>query len=133
MPMPFASAVRNLRRDLAFSVVVVATLALGISATTAMFSVVDSVLLRPLPYPGIERFSELTTSQSGAVRSPGIAGLALPQLRDGLADLAAIEGYQMGSATIAGGREPAVVAAPRITPQLLSFVGATPYVGRLFN
>ena len=133
MRMPFASAVRNLRRDLAFSVVVVATLALGIGATTAMFSVVDSVLLRPLPYRGIERFSELTTSQSGPVRSPGITGLALPQLRDGLADLAAIEGYQMGSATITGGREPAVVAAPRITPQLLSFVGATPHLGRLFN
>src|SRR5690349_18071722 len=111
--MTFASAARNLRRDLAFSVVVVVKLALGIGATTAMLSVVDSVLLRPLPYPGVERFSELTTSQTGPVRSPGITGLALPRLRDGLANLAAIEGYQMSSATIAGGREPAVVAAPR--------------------
>lgn len=133
MTTPFSSAGRNLRRDLAFSGVVVATLALGIGATTAMFSVVDAVLLRPLPYQGIERFSELTISQSGPVRSPGITGLALPQLRDGLGDLAAIEGYQMSSATIAGGREPAVVAAPRITPQLLSFVSATPHLGRLFN
>ena len=127
------AAVRDLRRGPAFTCVVVMTLALGIGATTAMFSVVDAVLLRPLPYAGIERFSELTTTQSGPARSPGITGLAVSHLRDGLRDLAVVEGYQMGSATIVGGREPAVVAAPRVTPQLLSLVGATPHLGRLFN
>ena len=133
MARTLAAAVRNLRRSPAFTGIVIVTLALGIGATTAMFSVVDAVLLRPLPYPGVERFSELTTTQSGPARAPGITGLAVSQLRDGLTDLAVVEGYQMGSATIEGGREPAVVAAPRITPRLLSLVGATPHVGRLFN
>ena len=133
MAKAFGAALRNLGRAPAFTGLVVVTLALGIGATTAMFTVVDAVLLRPLPYPGIERFAELYTSQPDRDRIPGVVGTALPRLRQELADVAAVEGYQMGSATITGGREPDLVGAPRITPQLLSLVGATPHLGRLFN
>jgi predicted permease len=44
-----------------------------------------------------------------------------------------VEGYQMGSATITGGSEPDIVGAPRISPRLLTLVGATPHLGRLFT
>src|SRR5258706_2280938 len=53
-------AVRTLRKNPGFTSVVVLTLALGIGATTAIFSVFDGVLLRPLPYPDIERINTVT-------------------------------------------------------------------------
>src|SRR5262245_51223056 len=67
MPMAraFGAAVRNLRRAPAFTGLVVLTLALGIGATTAMFSVVDAALIKRPPYPGIERFAEVRAAQPG--------------------------------------------------------------------
>ena len=52
---------RNLRRAPAFTGLVVATLALGIGVTTAMFSVVDAVLFNPLPFPSAQRIAEVWT------------------------------------------------------------------------
>lgn len=127
------NAFRSLRRTPAFTALVVLTLALGIGATTAMFSVVDAVLLRPLPYPNIERFAEIWTHLPSGSSFPGVAEAAMPRLRDALADIAEVEGYQMGSATITGGREPDIIGAPAISPRLLSLVGAIPLRGRLFT
>jgi predicted permease len=124
--------VRDLGRAPAFTALAVLTLALGIGAATAMFSVVDSVLLRPLPYPGVDRFAQLWTNRQGPT-SPGVIGTAVPMLRQELADIAEIEGYQMGSATAAGGAEPEVVGAPFISARMLELVGATPVLGRLFT
>lgn len=127
----FRAGIRDALRSPAFTALAVFTLALGIGAATAMFSVVDSVLLRPLPYPGIDRFAQLWTNRQGPT-SPGVAGTAMPMLRQGLAEVAEVEGYQMGSATVAGGAEPQIVSAPLISPRLLDLVGATPALGRLF-
>ena len=133
MSKAFGAAVRNLRRAPAFTGLVIGTLALGIGATTAMFSVVDASLIRRPPYPGIERFAEVRAAQPGPFRMTGIPGVAMPALRQGLTGVAAVEGYQMGAATITGGREPDLVGVPSITPNLLSFIGATAHLGRLFN
>jgi hypothetical protein len=59
MAKAFATAIRSLRRAPAFSGLVVLTLALGIGATTAMFSVVDAVLITPIPFPNADRMSEI--------------------------------------------------------------------------
>ena len=69
-------ATRTLRKTPAFSAVVVITLALGIGATTAIFSVLDGVLLRPLPYPDIERILTLTerTTAGGSGSTPCAEG-----------------------------------------------------------
>ena len=61
MAKAFGAALRNLRRAPAFTGLVVLTLALGIGATTAMFSVVDAVLLNTLPFPNADRFAEIGT------------------------------------------------------------------------
>ena len=61
MKRDFAFALRQLRTNLRFSVIVVLTLALGIGATTAIFSVVSGVLLRALPFPEAERIVSLQT------------------------------------------------------------------------
>jgi putative ABC transport system permease protein len=133
MARAFGAAIGNLRRAPAFTGLVVLTLALGIGATTAMFSVVDAVLLRPLPYPGVERFSEIWSRTATNDTFPGVPEAAIVRLSQGLADLAMVEGYQMGSATITGGSEPDLVGAPSISPRLLTLVGATPHLGRLFT
>lgn len=133
MALSLHPAVNNLRRAPGFSALVVVTLALGIGATTAMFSIVDAVLLRPLPYPGVDRFAEIWTHQPAGSSFPGVAETAIVRLRQELADIADVEGYQMGSATITGGHEPDIVGAPAISPRLLTLVGAVPFRGRLFT
>ena len=133
MALRLHSVIRDLWRARAFSALVIVTLALGIGATTAMFSVVDAVLLRPLPYPNVDRFAEIWTQPAAGSRVPGVSEAAIMRLRQDLADVATVEGYQMGSATITGGREPDIVGAPTISPRLLTLVGALPFRGRLFT
>lgn len=128
----FVAAARNLRRAPAFTALVVVTLALGIGAATAMFSVVDAVLLRPLPYPNGDRFLQIWMKVGGDT-FPGLPETAIAQFRSALSDIAEVEGYQMGASTITGGKEPEIVGAPGISPRMLALVGATPYLGRLFN
>jgi len=69
----FGFAVRMLRRQPGFALAAVLTLALGIGATTAIFSVVDGVLLRPLGYRDLSRLGFVWTSWRGsAYRAPGL-------------------------------------------------------------
>ena len=126
------AGIREVLRSPALSALIALTLGLGIGATTAMFSVVDAVLLRPLPYPNVERFSEVWMQPAVGQGSPGVPEAAFVRLRQDLADIAQVEGYQMGSAVLFGGREPDIVGAPAVSPRLLELVGAVPIRGRLF-
>jgi hypothetical protein len=97
---------RGLRRAPGFAAVVVATLALGIGATTAVFSVVNGVLLRPLPYPDAERVTAIYS------RFPGLGiergNLSEPEFMDVAAlpafERVAITGH--GDVTVTGAGEP---------------------------
>src|SRR3954453_10826351 len=69
-------AARTLRRNPGFTAAAVATLALGIGINTAMFSTVNSVLLRPLPYPEADRLVRLWTADSRVGLNEGETGYA---------------------------------------------------------
>lgn len=129
-----AAALRSLRRAPAFAGLVVLTLALGIGATTAMFSVVDSVLLHPLPFPNADRLSEIwrVTAPAGS-RRPGGTVAIIQALREQTGIFSAVEGYQYGSANLTGGGDPLLMTAPSISPGLLSALGPQPLLGRLFT
>jgi putative ABC transport system permease protein len=128
------SAFRNLRRAPAFTGLVVLTLALGIGATTAMFSVVDTVVLTPLPFPHTDRVIEVWNYfREGASRAPSSPSALLTALRaeDRLFEL--VSGYQFGSGTLTGTAEPESLDVAGLAPDIFTIFPASPIAGRLFN
>jgi len=129
--------VRILRKDPGFAAVAVLTLALGISANTAIFSVVSAVLLRPLPYPDAERLVMAWTLAPGEgfSRSP----TAPPDFREWRSEAAARRVFTgMGAfaavdLNLSGdGREPERVQAARVSAGLWPTIGVRAARGRLF-
>ncbi len=129
-------ASRRLARDWHFSIAVVLILALGLGATTAVFAVVYSVLLRPLPYPEPERLVSLshTLVVNGPLRvNQSDARLLFWQRHhQPFTDLG---GYQPTTAALGplGAREPEHVSASRVTAGLFPTLGVAPLRGRLFT
>jgi hypothetical protein len=128
-------ALRSLRRNPGFAAVAIATLALGIGATTAIFSVVDSVLLRPAPFRDIGGLMMAweTDRQSGTTHEPASS----PDFEDfqtrstQFAALAAVDPEEVGLTHAAG--DPRRLAALLVTHDFLQTVGVTPVAGRAFR
>ena len=126
--------VRMLVRNPVFSLIAVVTLALGIGANTAIFSVVDAVLLRPLPYPGADRlvFVWSTMISQGVPRS----GSALPDYqvwRDKNNVLDGLGAFYYGDFTLsAPGEMPERIQGAYITANLFQVLQMSPAVGRSF-
>lgn len=124
---------RQLARRKGLTATLVATLALGTGATTALFSIVDAALLRPLPYPADDRLVILQQSNAEF----GTFGFAPPYLADlreridGVRPLAGFSPSWEMSLTELG--EPRTVVAAFVTDGLLELFGATPLQGRLFD
>lgn len=129
----FRSALRNLRRAPGFTALVVVTLALGIGATTAMFSVVDAVLLNPLPFPNSDRFGEVWTVPEKGSRRPGASTAVLNELRRHTDLFTAVEAYQYGTANLTDSGEPEIVPTPQLSPGMLAVLGVQPALGRWFT
>lgn len=127
-------ALRQLVRQPAFTFVAVATLALGIAANTAIFSVVDSVLLHPLPYPEADQI--VTVSQT--VRSTGASTddaspanfLDWQKQNSVFSSMACWSGWQ---ANLASGEQPERVRAAMASAQFFSVFGLNPILGRTFG
>ena len=133
-----AYAVRTLSRTPAFSGVAVATLALGIGATTAIFSVINAVILRPLPYPDsnrLVRIVETGTSRDGLPgdRLVGVALSDLPALREQSKTLSHVGVYAGSTMTLTRRGDAARVEVTRVSPSLLAMVHARPQLGRSFE
>ena len=125
-------ALRSLGRSPGFATVVVVTLATGIGANTAIFSAVNAVLLRPLPYPRSDRLVEVTST---AVEPIGF-GVSYPDLLDlrGLTrDFSGVAAYSTQRYNLTGAGDPREVQAAFITGDLFDVLGVHPQIGAAFT
>jgi predicted permease len=128
--------IRQLRKSPGFAVTTILTLALGIGATTAIFSLLNAVLLRPLPFPEPER---LMWARQADIE-PGVpAGasnaLSYPDFFDWRArshSVAGMASYRGDSVTLTGGGEPQILEAPVVSAGFFHVLGAHPLLGRDF-
>jgi predicted permease len=123
---------RQLRKNPGFTAVAVLTLALGIGATTAIFSVVYGVLLRPLPYPDPNRIMALFEVTSEG-RPSRVADPNFDDFRDQSRSFQAIAKYNDNVASVSGASEPTRTAVAGVSPDFLKVLGIQPILGRDFN
>src|ERR1700730_15537059 len=127
-------ALRQLIKNPAFSAVAIITLALGIGANTAIFSVVNAVLLQPLPYPNADRIMVLSES-SGPGQDYSVA---LPDYFDWRNDNTVFEhlaATHKESRNLSGvpGREPERISCASVTRNFFNIIGLPPEFGRTFS
>lgn len=125
-------AVRGLMRRPAFTIVAALTLALGTGANTAIFSLVDAVLIRPLPYPDPDRLVMV----NGTANGHGSQGVAYPDFRDwrqqnhSFAEMAVLRPQ---SVNLTGGDHPDRVIGSFVSASFLRVIGAKIALGRAFT
>jgi len=130
--------VRLLRKSPGFTLVALAALALGLGATTAIFSVVDAVLLKPLPFPHADRLLVIWEKNAGQNKDKQqVAGcdfLEWQQQTRRLESVAAFEDAHVNLTEGPNGHiDPEELPAERISGELLPLLGVQPVVGRLFR
>ncbi|HUL72394.1 MAG TPA: ABC transporter permease [Vicinamibacterales bacterium] len=126
-------AIRALRRQPGFTLVVILTLALGIGANTAVFSVLDAVVLRPLPYPHPEQL-QLITSQFPNIGFDQF-WVSVPEYaeyRDNNRSFESVGGYRANEVNL-GTDPPTRVMSGLVTPELMPALGTPPLAGRWFT
>jgi len=138
--MPFHDlriAIRHLLKSPGFSATAVLMLALGIGATTAIFSIVEGVLLRPLPFPHPEKLVVLADILQGAdLGGSDEAGVTAPDIQAYTRDTHSFEslgGYTQTSYELSGIGEPAQVNAARLSGGVLPALQVAPLMGRFFT
>jgi predicted permease len=123
-------AVRALRRTPGFTATVVLTLALGIGANSAVFSAIDAVLLRPLPFPDSDRLVRLRQAHETE------SSIAPPRLEDWnrlSASFEAISGFYVEEVSDTTGDLPQRLRRAVVAPRFLEVLGVAPALGRPFN
>lgn len=126
-------AVRMLRRSPGFSLIAIATMALGVGATTAIYSVIDATLLHPLPYP---KPSELVRIEDDL---PGVGAqdvsVSVPEWKDlensGIFQYVALEYFN--SVNLTGSAQPTRIAMKGVTPNYFAMLGVGAQLGRTFD
>jgi len=126
------SSLRALAHSPAFSITVVLTLALGIGANTAVFSAIDSVLLRPLPFPNGDRIVSVAQIQS-KMPQPQLAPTRLEDWNRMNHTFQAISGYYTQDDTELSGALPEKLTHAFVAPRFLQVWGVAPQLGRDFN
>lgn len=125
---------RILVKNPVFTLIAVITLALGIGANTAIFSVVDAVLLRPLPYPEANRLVFLwSTMNSQGVPTSGSSVPDYYAWRDQSRSFDGLAGFYNGNFNLSSpGNAPELIEGAYVTPNLFQVLKVSPSLGRLF-
>src|SRR6202050_2984953 len=129
-----AYAARMMRKNLGFTLIAVLTLGLGIGANTAIFSVVNAVLLKPLPYPKGKQLVVVRQAATGQ----GVADIAfsVPEVNDYRTQnktLAGLEEYHTMTFTLLGREEPLRVQTGVVSAGFFDLFGVKPILGRSFR
>jgi predicted permease len=127
-------AVRMLLASPGFSFIAIATMALGIGATTAIYSVIDATLLHPLPYPNPAELVRIQADLPG-VGAQGV-GISVPEWRDlessGIFQSVAITG-RGANVNLTGGTRPLRLSFKQVTPNYFAVLGVDAQLGRTFD
>jgi predicted permease len=133
--MNLSQIFRNLARNPGFAAVTIVTLALGIAANGVILSVVNGVLLKPLPFPDADRLVQVYHSAPGlnlAMEGFGLSQATYYHFRDeGILDNLAL--YDTGAANLSGGEEPRRVDSVTVSHSFFDTLGVPPLRGRSFN
>jgi putative ABC transport system permease protein len=126
-------ALRQLRKSQGFTLIAVMTIALGIGATTAIFSVVDAALLQPLPYPHPEQLVSVQDDLAGLGASD--VGMSQPEWQDlqhsGIFEYVSPTWFDENNLT--GSAQPARVRELTVAPNYFELLGVKPQLGRTFD
>ncbi len=129
-------ALRQLRQSPGFTLTAVLTLAFGIGASTGIFSIVEGVLLRPLPFPDHARLVTLADIIEGVDYGGDTPGVTAPGVRIYLRDtnsFSSIGGYQPSTYELSGVGSPTQINAARLTASMFPVLGVSPVLGRTFT
>ena len=129
-------AFRQLRRSPGFSLTALLTLAFGIGATSTIFSLVEGVLIRPLPFPDPARLAVLGDRLEGVTYGDDAPGVTPPGIRIYMHDTTAFSslgGYRRSNYELSGSGEPAQINAARLTASVFPTLGVSPLLGRAFT
>ena len=127
-------AIRSLLRAPGFTIVTILTLALGIGANTAIFSIVNGVILRPLGYPKPEQLMYLTTQFAAfGFTQFWVSPPEYFEFREINQSFSAVGAYTTGEVNLTAGDRPLRVRSASVDDGLLTALGVQPLAGRLFN
>jgi predicted permease len=127
---------RQLAKSPGFAITAVLMLAFGIGATTAIFSIVEAVLLRPLPFPDSDQLMVLGDKIAGVNVGGDEVGVTVPDIQAYTRQthgFSSLGGYQGAGYELSGNGEPAQINAARLTAGVFPALGVNPQLGRVFT
>src|ERR1700722_5707920 len=124
---------RSLRRSPGFTLIVVLTLALGIGANSAIFSVINAVVLRPLPFPNASQLADVCArSTLFDFKHLGVSLPDIADIRASSSSLSDLSPYRWSSKEISGGSKPEQIEGAEISQDFFPDLGVKPLLGRTF-